>query len=143
LLAAALARELPQATIVRSSPALRALWTAEPIAALAGLPLEIDPDLVEVDVGRVEGWTWEDVTRREPRTAAAILTGHVDWPDGERASAVEDRAASVAERIAGTARTRPIVVVSHGRFLSDLARILGTTTGTEGLEPCGVIRIPR
>ena len=142
-LAARLASELPPETIVRSSPALRAVGTAEPIAARAGASLEIEPDLVEVDVGRAEGWTWEELEAREPATAAAILTGRVDWPGGEPATHLAGRAATVAERISRTARTRSIVIVSHGWFLSELAAALGAGIGASGLEPCGVIRISR
>lgn len=140
-LAVRLASILPDDTIIRSSPARRAVGTAEPIAARVHSPIEIDPDLAEVDVGRAEGWTWDELAAREPETAGAILTGRVDWPDGETAIEVERRAVAVANRIATTSRTRSIVVVSHGRFLSELAGALGASIGRDGLAPCGVIRI--
>jgi broad specificity phosphatase PhoE len=142
-LATRLASELSAGTVVRSSPALRAVRTAEPIAARIGARVEIDPDLAEVDVGRAEGWTWDELTAREPETAAALLTGTVDWPEGEAATDVERRAESVAESIRGIGPKRSVVVVSHGWLLARVAAALGSAGATSGLEPCGVLRIAR
>src|SRR4029079_18047071 len=91
--------------------------------------------------GRAEGWTWAELAAREPETAGALLTGRVDWPDGETAIEGETRAGASAHRIATTSRTRSIVVVSRGRFLSELAGALGASIGRDGLAPFAVIWI--
>lgn len=137
-----LASELAPGAIVRSSPARRALGTATAIAAAAGVPVEVDETLVEVDVGRIEGWTWEEVAAREPALAARLLHGAaVDWPDGERASDVEDRARDAARLVASISGSRPLVVVSHGGFLTALAGALGKNVASAGLAPGDVVRL--
>jgi broad specificity phosphatase PhoE len=113
-----LAAELPADTIVRSSPARRASSTARAIARAAHLHLAICPDLVEVDVGRVEGLTWGELSTREPSVVRAIGRGDpIDWPGGESSSAVAERARRVADGIREDAIARPVAIVSHGAFL--------------------------
>jgi ribonuclease H / adenosylcobalamin/alpha-ribazole phosphatase len=137
-----LAPVLPADAIVRSSPARRALGTAAAIAVAAGVTVEVDEHLLEVDVGRIEGWTWDEVAQREPALSTRILGGaRVDWPDGERASELEDRARVAADLVETISRTRPLVVVSHGWFLAALAVALGRRVASEGLAPGDVIRL--
>jgi ribonuclease H / adenosylcobalamin/alpha-ribazole phosphatase len=152
-LARRLANELPRNTLVVTSPSRRARATASAVAAAAGLELTIDDELVEVDMGRIEGLTWEDLSSGHPAIASAILTsGSIDWPDGESAQAIGERAARVATRLESLAATAPLVVVSHGAFLHALARrlrvVMAMSPGdaeaiaTEAaLEPCGVLRL--
>ena len=141
-LAATLAAELPRTTIVLTSPASRARATAQAMAAASALTVAVDDELVEVDVGRIEGLDWGELSTREPATADAILAGGlVDWPGGETAREVDERARRAAHRVRVRAVDRPVVVVSHGAFLSALARALGSTTVVRGIDPCGVIRI--
>jgi probable phosphoglycerate mutase len=121
-LASRLAPELPADALLWTSPSRRARSSARAIADAAGLVETVDPELVEVDVGRVEGLTWGELSTREPALAAAIVRGDAfDWPDGESDASVRQRAGSVAGRLRGAARHRPIVVVSHGAFLHALA----------------------
>ena len=137
-----LAPALPADAIVRSSPARRALGTATAIAVAAGVTVEVDEQLVEVDVGRIEGWTWDEVAQREPALSTTIRSGApVDWPDGERASELEDRARSAAHLVQAISGTRPLVVVSHGWFLGALATALGRRIASERLAPGDVIRL--
>ena len=121
-LAGRLAPELPEDALIWTSPARRARSTARAIAGAAGLRTTVDPELVEVDVGRVEGLTWGELSTREPAVARAIVRGDAfDWPGGETAVSVRERAGRVAERMRDAARVRPIVVVSHGALLHALA----------------------
>jgi ribonuclease H / adenosylcobalamin/alpha-ribazole phosphatase len=123
--AARLAPELPETTIVRSSPARRAQSTASAIARAASLELALCDALVEVDVGRVEGLTWGELSTREPAVVRAIDRGDpIDWPGGESSAEVVSRATRVAARIRADAVTRPVVVVSHGAFLHALVAAL-------------------
>ncbi|HET7472826.1 MAG TPA: histidine phosphatase family protein [Candidatus Limnocylindrales bacterium] len=141
-LARQLATEIAPGTLVLTSPAARARQTAEPIAAALGSqPLVLD-ELIEVDVGRAEGLTWMGLSVREPELASAIASGAaVDWPGGESATQVSDRAAAAAARIAEAALGRPVVVVSHGAFLHALAGILGGPADRVPLDAAGVLRI--
>jgi len=142
-LAETLSAELPDDVLVRSSPARRATATARAIARRSKAAIEIDDDLIEADVGRAEGLTWPELEARHPETAAAILAGGpVDWPGGETSAALHDRASRAAERIRHGASARPLVIVSHGALLHELAIAL-TTDGTHSLPfaPCGFVRI--
>ena len=114
------------------------------IAAAAGRPVSILPELAEVDFGRVDGLTWEQVARLEPDLAGRIVAGDpVDWPGGETAASVADRATRVATTVRGL--DGPVVVVSHGRFLAALTSSSppGPTTPLSliPLAPGSVIRV--
>jgi len=126
-LAEALVAELTPQAVVRTSPARRARSTAAEIARTARLPVSVDAELREVDVGRAQGLTWEQLEAREPALAEAIRLGQpVDWPDGERATETVERAARVAAALEATSG-RPLVLVSHGAFIHALnAALLGT-----------------
>jgi alpha-ribazole phosphatase len=64
-LAADLAARLPALASIATSPLVRCRQLAEAIAAAQGLPLALDPDLVEIDFGRWEGVAWDAVPRHE------------------------------------------------------------------------------
>jgi ribonuclease H / adenosylcobalamin/alpha-ribazole phosphatase len=138
-----LAAELPGDVTILTSPLRRARETALAIAGAVGRPVSIVPDLVEVDFGRVDGLTWEEVARLEADLAGRIVAGPpVDWPGGETAASVADRAARVASAI--RALDGPALVVSHGRFLAALqAELAGGDDDKQPipLAPAGVIRV--
>ena len=139
-----LASELPGDVTIFSSPLRRARETALAIGGIAGRPVSVVPELVEVDFGRVEGLTWGELSTREPALADRILAGDpVDWPEGEASVAVSARAARAAAAIREL--DGPVVVVSHARFLSVLHGELAVEAGDDiqpvPLAPAGVIRI--
>jgi len=132
-LAAELAVEIAGATaggrrtgpVILASPLRRALETADSIGRALGTRVRVEPDLVEVDFGTVDGLTWAELLAADPDLAETILAGaDTDWPGGETASDVGRRARSVADRILGTSGTGPVVVVGHAGFLGDVARHL-------------------
>jgi probable phosphoglycerate mutase len=135
-LAAELAVEIASATarttgpIILASPLRRALETADSIGRALGTRVRVEPDLVEVDFGTVDGLTWAELVTADPDLAGTILAGAgTDWPGGETASDVTRRAQSVADRILGMSGTGPVVVVGHARFLGDIARHLPVAIG--------------
>jgi len=144
--AAALAEEVPPGTPIWASPARRARATADAIARAVSGAVAIDDELVEVDVGRVEGLTWGELSTREPDLAAAIgRGGPVDWPDGESAVALTARAARLTARIReAAAAATGIVVVSHGTILHAVsAQLAGPgEAAPPALEAGGVLRLP-
>lgn len=145
-LAAGLGPELPASTTILASPAERALATARALAdgMPGGLPIEVDPELIEVDVGRVEGLTWGELSTREPALADAIVAGdRIDWPGGESGDAVDARAARAAARILEAASRAPVVVISHGAVLHAIARALEVRPLPPPLEPAAALRIAR
>jgi probable phosphoglycerate mutase len=146
-LAAELARDVPSGALVVASPTRRARATAVPIALALGSAVDVLELLVEADVGRAEGLTWEELSTREPDVAAAIANGGpVDWPGGESATQLADRAAAAARELDERAGGRPLVVVSHGAFLHALAGALRAGSPARAgvpLEPAGVLRLDR
>lgn len=114
-LAERLAPTLPRDVRLVSSPLRRARETADAIArAAGGLEVAIDARWREVDMGDVEGLTWDEVEGRWPDLAAQLATGPVDvtWPGGEHAGALTERVHAALADIATDERTT--VVVSHG-----------------------------
>lgn len=143
--AAALARYRP--TRVISSDLARARETANLAAAAAGLEVEIDPRLREVDVGSWAGLDMETVGRMEPDFWPALQEGR-DFrrsPEGETATESGERvAAALREYAAEESPDDVLLAVGHGLSLRvgalllmglnySYARLLG------GLANCGWI----
>jgi broad specificity phosphatase PhoE len=142
LLAAELAVIVPSGAIVLASPLRRSLATADAIAAALRARVRVDPDLVEVDFGEVDGLTWDELEIAHSALAESILGGtEPDWPGGEKAAQVAARAETAAERIRALARSGAVVVVSHGGLLTALARSMGTTVPEGRFDPASAIRI--
>ncbi|MFG2287835.1 histidine phosphatase family protein [Streptomyces sp. NPDC048595] len=107
---------------VWSSPLSRARLTAAPAADACGLTPRVDERLYEVDFGRGEGLTRDEMSLRFPERLAAFLTDPVEHhlPDGEDPRHAAERA---ADCLADIAREQPdgrVLVVAH----STLVRLL-------------------
>jgi broad specificity phosphatase PhoE len=112
-LAARLAGRVPADAVVISSPARRAVETAQALVA-PGRSVAIVEELREVDFGAAEGLTWRQLERTLPALGEAVASGAtlVDWPNGEQGSALRRRVDAVLERI--NEAPRPLVIVTHG-----------------------------
>jgi broad specificity phosphatase PhoE len=120
-----------------TSPARRAVATADAIArAAGGRAIERDQRWSEADFGLAEGRTFAELASIAPATAAAILAGEaaVDWPDGETAASL---AARIGEACADLAVDgRPAVVVTHaGPIVHAVALSTHGLTRTADLVP--------
>jgi glucosyl-3-phosphoglycerate phosphatase len=118
---------------VLASNLLRALRTAEILAQALGVPVEVDPDLREIDVGDWQGLTRDEINERAPGALADWSEGRSEsTPGGETRAHLTDRARSALLRAAaGSAPGEAVLVVSHGALIRHLDRALG-------LEPHGV-----
>jgi broad specificity phosphatase PhoE len=109
-------------TAILSSPLQRAAATAQALAAITGLDVTYDHDLIERDGGEWEGLTNAEIRARYPRE-------HAIWqpPGGETSEQVAKRVGGAIER--GIARLAPdglLVVASHGAALRlGMAHLLG------------------
>ncbi len=106
---------------VFSSDLSRASVTADALAQLTGLPVQLDKDLRERSGGVWEGLTADEIEERYPEERRTWTpTG------GESAEAVTERASAALQRIAdGLPGGSLAVVVSHGAALSlSIARLL-------------------
>lgn len=113
--AVALAERLRDVSLdaIYASDLLRALQTAEIVAAAKGLPVVADPGLREMDVGSWTGLTREEIAQRFPDW---------DYHDGETREAFQARAVAAAVRIAAAHHGGTVLVVSHGGVVRALQR---------------------
>jgi glucosyl-3-phosphoglycerate phosphatase len=117
-----------------SSDLIRASATAEALARLTGLSVQLDKDLRERNGGSWEGKTDTEIRELHPEA-------HAIWapPDGEPAAAVAERASEALERIAGSIPAPSLaVVVSHGAALNmGMSRLLGLPADPRLIGPFG------
>jgi len=111
---------------VWSSPLQRAIRTAEPAAAAAGLALQIDPRLIELDFGRGEGLTDAEMASAFPDERAAFVQAPAThWlPGGEDPALAAARALDALRHIADTPG-RSLVVAHNTLFRLVLCHVLG------------------
>ena len=105
---------------VYSSDLKRALHTAAPIAAAHGLEVIVEPAFREIDQGRWEGLTTEEIRARWPELwgPARHFTAR---PGGESPQQVRQRALDALGRVVEAHPEGTVVVVTHGgtiRWLS-------------------------
>jgi probable phosphoglycerate mutase len=118
----ALATEALDAVI--ASDLVRALDTAQAIAARHGLAVSSDPGLRERSFGIFEGYTYADIDARWPAEAARWRHHDPDFgpEEGETFRAFYARSVSTATRIAAAHAGRSIAIVTHGGVLDCLYR---------------------
>lgn len=93
-----------------SSPLSRCRDTALVIARRHQLPVDLEPDLVEIDVGEKTGSPFDEV-RGLPEWSD---DGFIAWPRGETLDQVLARAHRVITRIAAESAGQRVLVVGHG-----------------------------
>ena len=123
-----LASELPEGIhAIVASPMLRARQTAEPAAQRLGLPLRLDADFRERDIGVFEGLTEAEAAKRYPELAArhAAYRWDEEPPGAEATRAVVARVERGLQRLRSQHDNQTVLLVSHGfvvrclRFLID------------------------
>ncbi|MEU4544335.1 bifunctional RNase H/acid phosphatase [Nonomuraea dietziae] len=110
--------------VVVSSPLKRARRTAEAVAGLAGLDVEVDEDLRETDFGAWEGHTFTEIQRRWPAELAAWLADPTAAPpQGESFAEVARRVEAARDRLLERYEGRTVLVVSHVTPIKTLLRL--------------------
>ncbi len=122
--AEAVAREVAArapAEAVYTSPLLRARQTADAVGALLGLKPVVLDDLVEMDVGEMEGLTSQELRQRHPEFLAAwwsAAAGEAKMPGGESLADVQARTWRAIEAIRDQHPPEAsVVAVSHNLAL--------------------------
>lgn len=121
--------ELARPDVIVASPLLRAKETAQAIANRLDLPVEIEPEIAELNFGSYEGWSFEDIRAHRPDFAAQFsdLDFDAHWPDGERLSEFHLRVRTALNTLARRYESHTAIVVSHGGVLGSMAaQLLGT-----------------
>ncbi len=109
--AAAMAATLVGVDRVVSSPLLRTRQTAEAVAEVAGVDVEVDERFIELDYGEWDGRPVADVALEEWAEWQADL--HFAPPGGESLAALGERVRAGLDDLAEEARDRDVVVVTH------------------------------
>ena len=123
--AAALAEHLRHEplSVVISSPLQRALATAHAVAAPHGLTVLTEPDLMEMDVGAMEGLTTAEMRARYADFLREWVTERgptLLMPGGESLQQVQERAWAVVEWLRAQHDDATVALVSHNFVLACL-----------------------
>lgn len=97
------------------SPLKRARQTAEILAGVLNLDVDVDPDLREVDFGRWEGLTFQEIAESDPELVDKWAAWEDDFafPGGESLGRFFGRVRKAADRFAADP-AQAILMVSHG-----------------------------
>ena len=112
--------ELGAIAAVYSSPLQRAVQTATPLAEALDLPVQVEHDLIEMDIGEVEGQTYAELRERYPdflRVWRSDQLADAPMPGGESLRQVQDRAWAAIEGIRDRHGEESVAVVSHNFVL--------------------------
>ncbi len=118
-----LANHLAQAMAdaIWCSPALRAQETSRPIAERLNLACSVMNELSEVNFGRWEGLSFEQIRTTDPHLVNewAKMKDDFCFPQGESQAEFQQRIAQIAEKLIDCDH-RHIVLVSHGGVIRAL-----------------------
>jgi alpha-ribazole phosphatase len=110
-----------------SSPSMRAMETARMLVDGTGLTIEPDADLMEIDFGRWEGLTFQEIAARDPLLVERWARGQMDFrfPEGEALADFWGRVGRARQRLVEKPGENGMVVAHAGviRFL--LCHFLG------------------
>jgi probable phosphoglycerate mutase len=106
---------------IYSSPLERAVETAEPLAKMLDLPINIAPGIIELGYGEWEGKTLKQLSRLKLWKVVQNKPSEMRFPNGESFIEVQDRAVAEVERIVAAHDEKDMVACfSHG----DIIRLL-------------------
>ena len=108
---------------VVSSPLTRARQTAEPVAGLLGLGVDVEERFTETDFGGWEGLTFGEAAQRDPDLHRSWLgDSSVAPPEGESFDVVAGRVGSGLDALLAAHAGETVVLVSHVTPIKTLLR---------------------
>ena len=114
-------------TAVYSSPLLRCLETAQPLAAALNLSISVEPGILEVDYGEWRGGELKELSKLPEWKLVQLFPGGFRFPGGETLREVQNRVITTLERIRTEHAGEVVAVYAHGDVLrTSLAYYLGT-----------------
>ena len=108
---------------VYASPLGRTMDTARAIAAEHRMDIQVEPDLVEMDIGEMDGLTFAEVRSRYPRLLeawAGTEGPETPMPGGERLVDVQQRAWAALQFITMRHPDEKVCVVTHNFVILSL-----------------------
>jgi broad specificity phosphatase PhoE len=101
---------------IYSSPLQRAVQTATPLAEALGLTVQVEPDLIEMDIGELEELSFPEVRERYPKFIEGWVSaecGDARMPGGESLAEVQERSWRAIESIRDRHPGQTFAVVTH------------------------------
>jgi probable phosphoglycerate mutase len=118
---------LPRVAAVYSSPLERAHETAAPIATACGLPVTVEPGLLECDYGEWTGLALRELRRRPEWRAIQRYPSGFRFPGGESLAEMQARVTGTVGRLVAAHPGQVVVAVSHADPIkAAIAQALGT-----------------
>jgi alpha-ribazole phosphatase len=127
---------------VYTSPRLRALETARPLAQARALEPRVDERLAELDFGELEGRTYDEIAATQPELYRAWMEAPttVQFPGGDSYATLRARALAAVAEI--RAATDTAAVVTHGgvvrAILADCLQMPDAAIFALAQDYCGV-----
>lgn len=108
---------------IYASPLSRAADTARAITSATGKPVEIAPDLIEMDVGEMEHLAYDELRAKYGEFLREWMTAPANarMPGGETLAEVQARAWTWVELVRPDDADRTIVAVSHNFVILTIA----------------------
>ena len=132
--------DLFRPSLVVTSPFVRARETARIIAGVLGVPLEVEENLYEREVGVHRGRSYDSLA--EARDYDAQIPWAWKPKDGESYVEVQARVGPILDRLANAHPDSDIVVVSHGGVMLSLwAYATGAWESAYAPPNCGIVLI--
>jgi broad specificity phosphatase PhoE len=134
---------------VYTSPLLRAVQTAEIIAAPHGLTPAVRAEFIECDIGRWEGMDWESIRKQDADSYQKFMADPAafGYPEGESFAEVYERAGRVLEDLLERHAGATLLVVSHHvvnrTYLATLLGLGVNQARRVRLDNCGISVIER
>lgn len=113
---------------IYSSSMVRAHVTAEIIASGHRLGITECPELCEVDFGKLEGLTFEEIKQQYPDVAKLWIerSPELEYPDGENRNQFYNRVCRFISRLEKHRQGETILIVAHSGVLRTvICRLLG------------------
>jgi alpha-ribazole phosphatase len=101
---------------VYSSPRIRAIESARPIAGHHRLKVSLDGRLCEIDFGSFEGLSYDEVSVRYPELYRAWMKRptEVEFPGGETFAQMKTRVLDAVAELRRRHRNDTVAIVAHG-----------------------------
>jgi probable phosphoglycerate mutase len=112
---------------IYASPLERCIETAEPLARTTGLPILIEPGVIEVDYGDWHGKELKELGKQPEWQHVQHFPSTFRFPNGETLREVQQRVVTALEDLAARHPNETVVVVSHGDVIrTAVAHYAGT-----------------
>ena len=104
---------------IYSSSMIRARVTAEIISSGHRVPISECPELCEVDFGKLEGLTFEEIKQQYPDVAKLWIerSPNLEYPEGESRNQFYDRVCGFIPRLGNHHSDETILIVAHSGVL--------------------------